>query len=131
IENYSRDTKEVLRLIRSHAGCPPFTETGWKNLLEGNYVDLDQMSDELYKHKITNQGEWTTAWLAFEHCVNFAFQDRGQELTTYFQYIQGLFAQTSADHAHNVIGCDEAIQTFIGSSRQHLFDNISFFGQFE
>ncbi|KAJ7263313.1 hypothetical protein C8J57DRAFT_1070455, partial [Mycena rebaudengoi] len=125
IENYSRDTKESYRLLRTHAGCPQFTESGWKNVLEGNYVDLDQVSQELFRQPITNQGEWTTAWLAFERSVKFAFQNRDKELTEYFQYIQGLFGLAGTSLAHNVIGCDKAIRTFIGTARHVLFCGYS------
>jgi hypothetical protein len=131
VENYSRDSKEALRLIRNHAGCPPFTETGWRCLLEGNYVDLDHVSCELFGHGIASLSNWITIWMAFQRAVNFAFINREQELVTYFQYIQGLFAQTGAELAHNVIGCDKAIRTFVGSSRGTLFDDLHLFAQFD
>ncbi|KAJ7939217.1 hypothetical protein B0H13DRAFT_1587221, partial [Mycena leptocephala] len=72
VENYPRDSKEALRLIRNHAGCPPFTETGWRCLLEGNYVDLDHVSRELFGHGIASLGDWITVWMAFQRAVNFA-----------------------------------------------------------
>jgi hypothetical protein len=69
--------------------------------------------------------------MAFQRAVNFAFINREQELVTYFQYIQGLFAQTGPELAHNVIGCDKAIRTFVGSSRSTLFDDLHLFAQFD
>jgi hypothetical protein len=69
--------------------------------------------------------------MAFERAIDFAFPGRKDELAKYFQYIQGLFAQIHAESAHNVINCDKAIRTFIGSARQHLFDDILSFGHIE
>ncbi|KAJ6468718.1 hypothetical protein DFH09DRAFT_857584, partial [Mycena vulgaris] len=132
IENYTRDSKEALRLIRSHAGCPSFTENGWKDVLEGNYVDFDEVAQELLDFKqVANQGQWVDAWGRFKRCVNFAFEGRNNELEAYFDYVQGLFAQNNPELAHNVIACDKAIRRFIGSSKTTLFDELHSFTQFE
>jgi hypothetical protein len=130
-ENYSRDPKEALRLIRGIAGSPEFTESGWKSLLEGNYVDFDQVSKELYGRGVSTHGDWITVWMSFQRAVNFAFEKREEELDTYFKYIQGLFAQTGDELAHNVIGCDRAIRTFVGNSRGTFLDDIHKFTQFD
>ncbi|KAJ7220129.1 hypothetical protein GGX14DRAFT_315238, partial [Mycena pura] len=131
IENYSRDPKEALRLIRTHAGCPEFTETGWKCILEGKYVDFDLLSTELHARGVTSNGDWVTIWMSYQSAVNFAFQNREQELDTYFKYIQSLFRQTGDDLAHNVIACDKAIRTFVGNSRSTFLDDVHKFGQFD
>ncbi|KAJ7769631.1 hypothetical protein DFH07DRAFT_735923, partial [Mycena maculata] len=97
-ENYTRDTKEAIQLIRSHAGCPSFTETGWEDVLRGNYVEFDEVAHELLGYEqITNQGQWVDAWGKFRRCVVFAFQGRNEELDTYFDHIQGLFSQTNPE----------------------------------
>ncbi|KAJ7882131.1 hypothetical protein B0H13DRAFT_1477992, partial [Mycena leptocephala] len=75
-ENYSHNPKEALRLIRGIAGSPEFTETGWKSLLEGNYVNFDQ----LHGRGVTTHSNWITVWMSFQCTVNFAFENREQEL---------------------------------------------------
>ncbi|KAJ7038118.1 hypothetical protein C8F04DRAFT_951271, partial [Mycena alexandri] len=130
-ENYSRDSKEMVRITRARAGCPRFTEAGWKSLLQGDYVDFDQVSQELYGNKVTNSDQWNQIWNDFSKCVNFVFTTRGPELDAYSEYIKGLFLQTGTNLAHNVINCDRAVRTFIGNARQHLFDDLHVFGQFE
>ncbi|KAJ7509726.1 hypothetical protein B0H11DRAFT_1658636, partial [Mycena galericulata] len=132
IENYTHNTKEAMRLIRSHAGCPSFTETGWKDVLEGNYVDFDEVAQTLLDYKqIDSQGQWVDVWGKFKRCVSFAFADRNDELDAYFDYIQRLFSGSSPELAHNVIACDKAIRRFIGSSKTTLFNDFPSFGQFE
>ncbi|KAJ7440694.1 hypothetical protein B0H11DRAFT_1959991 [Mycena galericulata] len=121
----------MVRLTRSRPGCPRFTEAGWKCILEGNYVDLDQVSQDLYGRKVTNSDLWHQIWNDYAKCIKFVFTSRGPELDTYADYIEGLFISTSPDLAHNVINCDRAIRIFIGNARQHLFDDISVFSQFE
>ncbi|KAJ7081228.1 hypothetical protein C8R44DRAFT_895100 [Mycena epipterygia] len=92
IENYTRDIKETLRLIRSMAGCPVFTETGWKDVPAGNYVDFHEIAQTLLGNKqITTQGQWVDIWGKFKRCICFPLEGRNEELETYFDYIQGLF----------------------------------------
>ncbi|KAJ6612764.1 hypothetical protein B0H10DRAFT_1744269, partial [Mycena sp. CBHHK59/15] len=132
IENYSRDVKEATRIIRSHAGCPSFTEDGWKDVLEGNYVNFDEIARELLDlTRITTQGQWVDAWRKYRRCVVFAFEGRNEELDAYFDYIQGLFSQAGSEFAHNVIGCDKAIRMFIGTSKATLFNDLPSFAQYE
>ncbi|KAJ7675541.1 hypothetical protein B0H17DRAFT_1207580 [Mycena rosella] len=132
LENYTRDAKESLRLMRGHAGCPSFTETGWMDILAGSYVDFDDVARELLDFgQVTTQGQWVDVWGKYKRCINYAFEDRNDELDKYFDYIQGLFAQNSTELAHNVIGCDKAIRRFIGSSKTALFDELHLFVQFE
>jgi hypothetical protein len=68
--------------------------------------------------------------MSFQRAVNFAFENREQELDKYFKYIQGLFAQTGDELARNIIGCDKAIHTFVGNSRGTFLDNLHQFAKF-
>ncbi|KAK7023975.1 hypothetical protein R3P38DRAFT_3194548 [Favolaschia claudopus] len=129
LENYSRDPKEVLRLTQTRAGCPQFTEAGWKSLLAGEYVDFDAVAQEIFGYRVDNSDRWHQIWHLYAKCVAFAFHMRRAELETYNEFVKNLFIST--DITHNVIACDKAIRTFLGTSKHHLFNDVQLFQRFQ
>ncbi|KAJ7227438.1 hypothetical protein GGX14DRAFT_323509, partial [Mycena pura] len=129
IENYSRKPAEVYRRLRTRPGCPQFTETGWKALIQGEYVDFDSVSQALFGYRITNSDRWHQLWSLFASCGRFAFNKRGPEFDTYAEFIKGLFIST--DLPHNVIACDKAIRTYLGTTTEYLFDDLHMFQRFQ
>ncbi|KAK6992638.1 hypothetical protein R3P38DRAFT_2359436, partial [Favolaschia claudopus] len=129
LENYSRDPKEVLRLTQTRVGCPQFTEAGWKSLLAGEYVDFDAVAQEIFGYRVDNSDRWHQIWNLFAKCMAFVFHMRRSELETYNEFIKELFIST--DLTHNVIACDKAIRTFLGTSKHHLFYDTHIFIRFQ
>ncbi|KAK6988489.1 hypothetical protein R3P38DRAFT_2573304 [Favolaschia claudopus] len=65
----------------------------------------------------------------FAKCVAYAFFMRRSELEVYSEFIKDLFISTEL--THNVIACDEAIRTFLGTSKQLLFHDTHSFQRFQ
>ncbi|KAJ7212172.1 hypothetical protein GGX14DRAFT_330141, partial [Mycena pura] len=97
--------------------------------VQGEYVDFDSVSQALFGYRITNSDRWHQLWSLFASCGRFAFNKRGPEFDTYAEFIKGLFIST--DLPHNVISCDKAIRTYLGTTTEYLFDDLHMFQRFQ
>ncbi|KAJ7209801.1 hypothetical protein GGX14DRAFT_453179, partial [Mycena pura] len=146
-ESYSLDIKEALRLLSVSLGKPSLPETLWKDILLDRFVDLDVIvanrfatePDEPHRlllgdhqleikkskvvSRVSNHGEWILAFRTYERAVNFAFKYRRDELETYGNYIQDLFASWHPSLHHRIINYDRAARNLIGQSHSLLFSD--------
>ncbi|KAJ7211393.1 hypothetical protein GGX14DRAFT_362632, partial [Mycena pura] len=147
VESYSLDIKETLRLLSVSLSKPSFPETLWKEVLLDRFVDLDVIvanrfatePDEPHRlllgdhqleikkpkvvSRVSNHGEWILAFRIYERAVNFAFKHRRDELETYSNHIQDLFASWHPSLHHRIINYDRAARNLIGQSHSLLFSD--------
>ncbi|KAJ7193863.1 hypothetical protein GGX14DRAFT_339926, partial [Mycena pura] len=144
---YSLDVKEALRLLSVSLSKPSLPETLWKDVLLDRFVDLDVIvanrfatePDEpqsflIGEHqleirrpkvvsRVSTHGEWILAFRTYERAINFAFKYRRDELETYANYIQDLFASWHPSLHLKIINYDRAARNLIAQSHSLLFSD--------
>ncbi|KAK1222620.1 hypothetical protein PQX77_014526, partial [Marasmius sp. AFHP31] len=98
LENFSRDPKEALQLLKASGGAPIFPEESWPKILSGSFIDFN-------KH-VFREGVWHTTSTAME----YAFNDQRAELDSYLRYISDFFLQFKPDFHVNIINLNVAIR---------------------
>ncbi|KAI0055194.1 hypothetical protein BV25DRAFT_1790845, partial [Artomyces pyxidatus] len=149
-ENYSREPKLARRSVLSAPDCPEFPHNLWRDVLAGNYVDLDRVyvgryeingdaeeSHSLGSHTIrsntfrfdgsvTELGSWITAWDSYANAVRFVYPSRERELQLYRDYISQLFA-ACPQHPDRVVRFDRAVRIRVGRSNRYLLSQAAEF----
>ncbi|EEB98207.1 hypothetical protein MPER_02329, partial [Moniliophthora perniciosa FA553] len=132
LENFSRDPKEALRLLKASGAAPNFPDEQWKDLLEGLPLDFDALDKGLFDGKgITTEADWNRVWRKVEDAMGFAFSQRRSELAVYGTYILDFFQQFRPELHVNVINFDRAVRKFIASSKDVLFSDTNRFVHLE
>ncbi|KAJ7776591.1 hypothetical protein DFH07DRAFT_951722 [Mycena maculata] len=132
-----QDPKLAKRSITTSARAPEFPESEWTNLLNGRAVNFDAVLSSFFsttshdEHSeslgsglelrfgtvaptkfVRDAGTWTIAFDRVCAATLFIFTHRARELTTYREYIVGLFAATSSLFHDRIIAFDKAVRKF-------------------
>ena len=92
IENYSRESKESLRRVRTSIRRPPLPSEAFTAIMENTYFESDLLLKESGDSAtVKTEGDWVAAWNLWARGVNFIFWDREDELNRYSTYISGHF----------------------------------------
>ncbi|KAJ7065761.1 hypothetical protein C8F01DRAFT_982130, partial [Mycena amicta] len=129
--------------------APGFPRNLWKAVLLDEYVDFDAILTSTYAveadesdqfvvgedylevkkpklvSRISDRGQWITAFWTWYEAVIFAFPERRTELQTYFRHINDTFSSKSANVHWRVINYDRAARVHICRTKALLFDDIS------
>ncbi|KIY52562.1 hypothetical protein FISHEDRAFT_69757 [Fistulina hepatica ATCC 64428] len=129
------DAKQAKINLLLSLKVPQFPESQWSKLLSGATVDFDQVLSGVYasaeigrttEHignlefsytstaptkRVTNFGDWTTAFDSFAAAFIFIFPHRVDEVRDYSEHIKDFFKARS-EHEHGaVIAYDSAVRT--------------------
>lgn len=138
---YGADPKAALRSLRLSLNCPEFPLSEWKKILEGSWVNLDMVISGLFAttnndersevvgdleikystvnptKKVSDSGQWSTAFNRLVDATKFAFPHREQELRKYGEYINACFSAAHKSFHYRIINYDIAVRQFVGGRR--------------
>jgi hypothetical protein len=150
---FARDIPQVKFWIRNSAHAPSgFPTSQWERIIRGEAVDLNAVFSNLHrtepakenvgrvgdtqitfglaepKKRIETAGDWISAWNRVVQATRFVFRHREQELRSYGDYIESLFAAKIVATHPRIIMFDIAVRNEVaGGQRSVLFDASSRF----
>jgi hypothetical protein len=131
-ENFSRDPKEVVRLIRAQPGSPPVSPEALTAIIKNEFYEFDTLLREKGESEtVTTEGDWVSAWDLWSQAVSFVFWDRNDELRGYFNYMRGHFRQHHQGMHRNVVALDKAIRRELSLSTSSLYSDLHNFTSLE
>lgn len=146
-----RNHRVHLQSLRGAPQRPAFPDSEWENIIRGRPVNLDVVLSNLNAHvpdarqtervgsieiktnalvaskKVTNSGEWITAWTATQRAYAFTMPWRKTELEDYSEYISRLFTATPTWGHGNVIIYDRACRTRVSQRNTLTFSDYHAF----
>ncbi|KAF5335350.1 hypothetical protein D9611_011684 [Ephemerocybe angulata] len=125
-----------------------FPESEWRKIIEGHAVNLNTVLGHLHfreapepSHgrlgdkelilpapkgatRVTDAGQWASAWDAASEAYEFIFEHRRQELREYGSRIRRLFAARLPQSASRIIDYDDAVRKYVkGGTAMRLTDS--------
>ncbi|KAF5342314.1 hypothetical protein D9611_001369 [Ephemerocybe angulata] len=128
-----------------------FPESEWRKIIEGHAVNLNTVLGHLHFReapesssarlgdkelilpaakgatRITDAGQWASAWDATSEAYEFVFEHRRRELREYGNQIRRLFAARLPHSANRIIDYDDAVRKYVkGGTAMRLTDTHRF-----
>jgi hypothetical protein len=147
---YEKDAKATIWSIIACKRRPNFPAGHWRDIIGGQYVDLDKLREDAHSHAmgkpnrfelgdgvkillpgasnapktktIVDFNTWDDAWERYFDAVVFAFPMRERELKSYCQWLRRQFQAVTVPA--RVIGLDRAIRKEAGDGAMVALDNF-------
>ncbi|KIY43016.1 hypothetical protein FISHEDRAFT_78924 [Fistulina hepatica ATCC 64428] len=144
LETINVDLKRAKINLLLSLHVPQFPESQWTKLLSGGTADFDQVLSGLYasadvgrtterigglefsfvstapSKRVTDYGDWTTAFDSFKQAFTFIFPHRGEELQLYADHVRAFFKARPVSEHSSVIAYDSSVRTRVAQRRDLL-----------
>ncbi|KIY52915.1 hypothetical protein FISHEDRAFT_34297, partial [Fistulina hepatica ATCC 64428] len=122
LETINVDLKRARTNLLLSLGVPQFPESQWTKLLSGGTADFDHVLSGIYA-KVTDYGDWTTAFDSFLDAFTFIFPHRRDELREYAEHVKAFFKARPVSEHSGVFAYDSAVRTRVAQKRNLLHTN--------
>lgn len=152
LRKFGEDLSGTKTLLRTAAGLPDgIPSSQWDRILRGESVDLHQILSSMHciqlnderkgrlgeselvfamaeaKRQVKTGSEWSTAFRRASRAILFLFPHRKEELDSYAEYIESLFAAKQPSSHHRVILFDSAIRNLVAGGQNTLLTDLEKF----
>jgi len=152
LRKFGEDLSGTKTLLRTAAGLPDgIPSSQWDRILRGESVDLHQILSSMHcvqlnderkgrlgesevvfavaeaKRQVKTGSEWSAAFRKASRAILFLFPHRQEELDTYSEYIESLFAAKQPGSHHRVVLFDSAVRNLVGGGQNTLLTDLSRF----
>lgn len=156
LDNYAADPRHVVHKVRMSRDCPEFPVDQWRNIVEGQPVDITKVFGAQYttgvdakqtqdvgdmfqiavrlpkqSRAVGNHGYMVVAVQATADATAFAFPARRDEYIKYQRYITRLFASYQSHHHGQIIELDKAIRLRAANQKHPRHHNFADFFDFQ